>query len=121
MTGVMAVLAGSGGKTLKVTASNVSGSASGFAALGSVNTLGSSTNTTASGGTSPYTYAWTFDSQTSGNTPSISNSATQNPYWTASVADGEPSESTWRVTVTDSAAATASYIISVSLEWVDIR
>jgi len=39
MTGVMAVLAGSGGKTLKVTASNVSGSASGFAASGSVTTI----------------------------------------------------------------------------------
>lgn len=121
MSGIQMALLGSAGKTLKVTASNVSGSASGFAASGSVNTIGSSTNTTASGGTSPYTYAWTFVSQTSGNTPSISNSAIQNPYWTVVAVDGTPSESTWRVTVTDSAAATASYIISVSLEWIDIR
>lgn len=121
MTGVMAVLAGSGGRTITVTASNVSGSASGPSAVGSVSTLGDSTNTTVVGGVSPYTYAWTYVSTTSGNTPTVSNNVAQNPYWTASVADGEPSESMWRVTVTDSAAATASYIISVSLEWIDIR
>ncbi len=106
---------------LSVTASDVSAVDSGFAASGTVSSIGESPNTTPSGGTSPYTYAWTHLGTSSGVTPTISSSTAQNPYWVATVNSGDPSVSTWRVTVTDSGARTASDDITVTLTWIDNR
>ena len=118
MSGVMcAFVSGSG--ALSVTASNVSGSAQGFAASGTVYSSGSP-NTTPVGGTSPYTYTWSLVSTSSGSSPSIGSSTVQNPGWNAVVSDGTPSVSTWQVTVTDAASRTASTTITVTLTWVNI-
>lgn len=119
MSGIMCAFAGSGAGALSVTASNVSGSGQGFAASGTVYSSGS-TNTTPVGGTSPFTYAWTLVSTTSGTTPSISSSTAQNPGWNAVVSDGTQSISTWKVTVTDSASRTANTTITVTLTWTNI-
>ncbi len=106
---------------LSVTASDVSGMASGFSFSGTVSSSGDSPDTTPSGGTAPYTYAWTHLSTSGGVTPTISSSTAQNPFWVATVDSGDPSVSTWRVTVTDSAAQTASDDITVTLTWIDLN
>lgn len=105
---------------LSVSANNVSETFFGFSPSGSVNSSAQSPGTTPSGGASPYTYAWTHLSTSGGSTPSISSSTAQNPFWTATVSDGDPSISTWRVTVTDNAAQTASDDITVTLTWTNI-
>jgi hypothetical protein len=105
---------------LSVTADDVSGFDSGPSFIGSV-TSSDSPNTTPTGGVAPYTYAWTELGTSSGNTPSVSSSTAQNPSWTAFVEDVEPSISTWRVTVTDSATTTAFTDITVTLTWLDTR
>jgi hypothetical protein len=103
---------------LSVTADDVSGFDSGPSVSGSV-TTSDSTNTTPAGGVSPYTYAWTNISTSSGNTPTVSSSTAQNPSWTASVSDGIDSVSVWRVTVTDDVSTTAQADITVTLTWVN--
>ena len=105
---------------LSVTADGVSGYDTGPSNSGFV-TSTTSTNTTPSGGVAPYTYAWTYISTTSGNTPSISSSTAQNPSWTGNQVDAIDGISTWRVTVTDSGARTAYTEITVTLVWVDSR
>ena len=108
-----------GTSSLKVTASNVTGAASGFSPSGKVNSS-TSAGTTPTGGTSPYTYAWTLVSTSSGPTPTISSSTAQNPGWNATVTDGTPSVSTWKVTVTDAHSATANTTITVTLTWTNL-
>jgi hypothetical protein len=105
---------------LSVTADSVSGFDTGPSNSGFVTTSGSP-NTTPSGGTSPYTYAWTHIDTSSGDTPSVSSSTAQDPSWSAIVESGTDSISTWRVTVTDSGARTASTDITVTLVWIDSR
>lgn len=121
MSGIQMALLGSSGSRPSVVANSVTGFDSGSSFSGNVSTFGDSPNTTASGGTPPYTYAWSYISTNSGNTPSISSATAQNPYWYATVENGTPSDSIWRVTVTDSASATGSYDINVYLTWVDNR
>lgn len=106
--------------TFSVSASSVTKAQSGFSSSGTVSTAtapAKSPNTTPSGGTPAYTYAWTRLSTTSGPNPTISNSAVQNPTWSASVSDGTDSVSTWQVVATDSTTATASTTIVVTLVW----
>lgn len=111
-----------GKSAMSVSANDVSGSAGGFAQAGSVSTSGSSPNTTVTGGTSPYTYAWTHISTASGNTPGISNASSANPLWSATVTDGEESVSTWRVTATSSGGgSSASDQITVTLTWTNLQ
>lgn len=105
---------------LSVTADSVSGLDSGPNFIGSV-TSTDSPNTTPSGGVGPYTYLWEELGVSSGNSPSVSLSTAQNPSWTAFVESGVDSISTWRVTVTDSGARTASTEITVTLTWIDNR
>ena len=104
---------------LSVTADNVSGTNFGSSFSGTVYSE-NSPNTTPANGTAPYTYAWTHISTSSGNTPTVVSATDQNPSWYADVDDGVPSESVWRVTVTDSVAATAQTDITVTLTWVNI-
>lgn len=105
---------------LSVTALDVEGNGFGFSPAGTVSSS-TSPNTTPSGGTAPYTYSWVHLDTSSGATPSVSSSTAQNPFWTATVDSGDPSISTWRVTVTDSAAQTASDDITVTLTWIDLN
>lgn len=121
MSGIQMALLGASRPRPSVVANDVFGFDSGPAFSGNVSTLGDSPNTTASGGTPPYTYAWSHVSTSSGNTPTISSATAQNPYWFVAAEDGISSESVWRVTVTDSVSATGSYDINVSLTWVDNR
>lgn len=114
-------LLGASGTPPSVVASDVFGSGTGPSVSGSVSTFGDSPNTTASGGTPPYTYAWMHVSTSSGNTPTINSATEQNPYWFSIVSDGNPSISVWRVAVTDSASVVGAYEINVSLTWVDNR
>lgn len=102
---------------LSVTADNVSGIDFGASFSGTVYTE-TSPDTTPANGAAPYTYAWTHISTSSGNTPTVVSATNQNPSWYADVADGTPSESVWRVTVTDSVAATAQTDITVTLTWI---
>jgi len=108
-----------GTSNLRVFASNVTGAASGPHPSGVV-TSTTSPNTSPSGGTSPYTYAWSVVSTSSGTTPTISSYTAQNPIWSIGVADGTPSVSTWKVTVTDAHSSTASATITVTLTWTNI-
>jgi len=106
--------------SFSVTASNVTKAQSGFSGSGTVSTgtaPAKSPNTTPSGGTPAYTYAWTRLSTASGANPTISSSTAQNPTWSATVSDGTDSVSTWQVVVTDSTTATASTTILVTLVW----
>lgn len=102
---------------LSVSANAVYGFDSGPSISGSV-TSGAAV-VTASGGTTPYTYAWTHISTTTGNTPTISSSSISNPTFSATVFDGVQSSSTWQITVTDGASDVASAYVSVSLTWRD--
>lgn len=112
-------------RPLRVTANAVSGFDQGFAPSGNVATGEgggtASPNTTVTNGSGTYTYSWAVVSTASGNTPSISSSTAQNPSWNTAVADGTPSDSTWRVTVTDSGTgATAQTDINVLLVWTNL-
>jgi hypothetical protein len=111
-----------GTSDISVTASNVSGSAGGFAASGNVSTSGSSPNTTVTGGTAPYTYSWAHISTSSGPTPGISGSSIANPTWSAFVDDSTNSVSTWRVTVTSSGGGSSAQVnITVTLIWTNFE
>jgi hypothetical protein len=104
---------------LSVGATDVTGYAEGLAASGTV--LSDATSTTASGGSGNYTYLWAHVSTASGNTPSPGGGTqltSQNPRWTATVADATDSVSTWQVTVTDTTyGVTATDTITVTLDW----
>jgi hypothetical protein len=116
MTGVTAILAGMrGGAPLSVSAPNVEEFQGGFASAGTVT---GSTTATVTGGTSPFTFAWT---RLSGDFPTISSASAQNPTFSALVGDGAPNSSTWRVTVTDANSNTATADISVDLYWVNFN
>lgn len=111
-----------GKSAMSVTASNVSGSAGGFAQSGNVSTSGSSPNTTVTGGTAPYTYSWAHISTSSGPTPGISGSSIANPTWSAFVDDSSNSVSTWRVTVTSSGGGSSAQVnITVTLIWTNFE
>lgn len=107
------------GKTsMSVTASSVEGEASGFSSSGSVNS-GNTPNPVVTGGTAPFTYAWT---RISGDSPGITGANTANPNWGAFVSEGAPSISTWQVTVTSSGGSpVATTTITVSLFWTNLQ
>lgn len=103
---------------LAVSANAVYGFNSGSSASGSVTSSAAVLSVT--GGTSPYSYSWSHVSTSSGNTPTISNSAISNPTFSATVSNNVASISTWEVTVTDNVSATASTYVSVTLIWLDV-
>lgn len=98
---------------LRVTASDAIGQDSGF---GQVGTVTASTTASATGGVGPYSFSWARVSGSTG--PVISSATAQSPFWTADVSANEPEEAVWRVTVTDSVGATATFNITVSLTWI---
>jgi hypothetical protein len=111
MTGVTAIMValGRGAPPLSVTADTASGSGSPGLITTSVGP-----NTTPSGGTGPYTYAWSYQS---GDTNiSVSSFTAQNPTWSKTMGNFALTDATWLVTVTDSLSATASASITVNLE-----
>lgn len=115
VTGVLGMLAGGSTRApLAVSANNVERNRSGIGVEGEITTT-QSPNVTAKGGTGSYSYLWT---QVSGDTVTISSDTAQNPAWTATVAEFDPNESTWRVTVTDGASDTASFDITVTMTWI---
>ena len=68
---------------------------------------------TATGGTGPYTYAWTY---VSGASSVLCNSPSSNTTTFEAIIYREASRSAvWKCTVTDSAAATASVNVTVNL------
>jgi hypothetical protein len=116
VTGVTAIMAGMSGAPLSVTASNVSGTDSGFSFSGFVSS--NTPNTTVTGGSSPYTYSWAYVSGSA--VPQVSSATAQNPAWSAVVDSGPPAVATWRVTVTDANSNTATADITVTLTWIDL-
>lgn len=118
MSGILgALVGGRGTPPLTVTASNVSRTVEGSAASGNVVSI-ASPNTTITGGVAPYTQNWTLEN--GADPPNISSATALNPSWSKLVATDDPNLTDWRVTVTDSASATASFVISVSLIWVQV-
>jgi hypothetical protein len=118
MTGVTAIMAGmSGGIPLAVTANDVSGTSFGFSFSGPVATV--DPNTTVTGGTAPFTFAWAYVSGSS--IPEVSNAAAQNPFWSNSNVPDGTETATWRVTVTDANNSTATHNITVELTWVNLN
>lgn len=68
---------------------------------------------TASGGTGPYTYAWTY---VSGSSAISADSPTgASTTFTANVSKNGSKSAVWKVTVTDSLSATASANVSIDL------
>jgi len=69
---------------------------------------------TPTGGTGPYTYLWSYVSGDAGLSANTGTSAATN--WTGSItALGQDKTAVWRVTVTDSLAATATSTVGVSV------
>lgn len=117
MTGIMNAMLGAGISPPSVTASNVTGSASGLSASGSVSSS-TSPNPVVTGGRAPYSYSW---ARVSGDTPTCIPTNVANPGWSEdAVAAGSPSVSTWRVTVTDADGRTGTADITVTLTWTSL-
>lgn len=67
------------------------------------------------GGTGPYTYLWEYVSGDASFTVSSATAATVS--WTALVTKNSSKSATWKVTVTDSLAATATANVSIDVEY----
>lgn len=72
---------------------------------------------TPSGGTGPYTYAWTY---VSGDTFTVNSPAAASTTFSRSLAVDDTFAGEYRVTVTDSLAATASAVVAVSIIYLNI-
>lgn len=68
---------------------------------------------TASGGTGPYTYAWTY---VSGNSYTIDSPSLATTTFTTTLTAGQIKSGVYRCTATDSLSATASATITVEME-----
>jgi len=117
MSGVLALLSTAAGNAFSVAASSVSKTDSGFAASGTV-TTSETPGTTPTGGTAPYTYAWTKFSGSS--VPAVSDATAQNPTWSGTVNSEVEEVAVWRVMVTDDAGAIAFRNITVTLRWFNL-
>ena len=89
---------------------NVSPSALGVTITGAgVASAGNSI--TATGGTAPYTFAWT---RANGSLSTISSASSSSPVFSAPLASGQSISETWAVTVTDAANATATGSVTLN-------
>jgi hypothetical protein len=119
MSGVLdaqpgSVLPSTGGN-LTVSIGAVVASAQGFPLSGPVGS--GPANVQVTGGTSPYTYAWTKTNDFSGNTSISSNTAAAPTFSSVgNVTDGNPFTSTWSCQVSDSGSNTANASTTVYLE-----
>lgn len=94
---------------------SASGSASGFASAGFVET-DTYAVPTFTGGSGSYTYLWTYQSGDAGI--AISSATVQRPSWSAVCEDGVPRSTVWLVTVTDTVTSqVATDTMSISLSW----
>lgn len=105
------------GSQLGVSASDVTGSASAFATSALVTS--GTPNTTPSGGISPFTYSWSY--QSGDAVIACSGSTSQNPTWSKTISAGPQVTTTtsavWKVTVTDAVGSTASTTINITLSF----
>lgn len=93
----------------------------GVFAVGASNTpLSLTTNAvtvTPSGGTGPYTYAWTVHAYSAATSPTIGNAALATTAFTQSAVDPDTTETaTFRCTVTDAFAQTAQVDVPATFE-----
>ena len=116
MTGIAGQLFGGTGRGsgLSVTANSVTRTETGVTSSGFVETV-QLPNTQISGGVPPYTQLWTYESGSL--VPAINDATLLNPTWSG-VVESFQEIAEWKVTVTDSAANTASAVIQVSLNWI---
>ena len=95
--------------SLNVAPSSVSGTGDSHAAI----LITSSTATaTPTGGTAPYTYAWT---KVSGDTLTVTNPTNASTAFRASIGPGDSRGATYRCTVTDKNGLTAQDTVSITL------
>lgn len=109
-----------GGGTFSLTGNaNVTRAGFGFPFAGDVSSVGAPVGLGYVNGVGPYTYSWSMLSLVIGDAPTISNPSIDSPYWTAlGVPDSFPSQSIWRVTVTDTANGhVATFDVTVTLIW----
>lgn len=102
---------------LSVSADDVTKVTTGSGTSGVVTSDAGASNTVTTGGATPYSFAWSHLSTSSGNTPSISDATVSEPTWSATVSQSTDSVSSWKVTVTDSIGTTAEDTITVTLSW----
>jgi len=105
--------------TASVSDSTPSGSNSGAAPSGSVTS--NTTTVTPSGGTAPYTYAWTINGSPATSGPFTCTAPTgATTAWNATVGalDADKNE-VWKCTVTDDDANTTEINVTVTLTWTD--
>lgn len=98
--------------TLSVSPTTVSGTAS----SGSAVTVTTTTTTaTPSGGSAPYTYAWSFVSKSGGNTPTaLSPTFATSAFQQTNVAALDSNTAVFRCTVTDSFGTTATADVNLA-------
>lgn len=83
--------------------------------LGTGTAISETVTCTPSGGTGPYTYAWTRISYTSGTAPTSNSAATAATAFTQTgLGPGDTESAVFRCTVTDSLAATATADVTVT-------
>ena len=80
--------------------------------IGAGSVVSSTITGTPTGGTGPYTYAWTKDS---GDTLTLSAALAASTTFSSTLTDDETKSAVYRLTVTDSLLATASATIGVTL------
>lgn len=110
--------------TLSLDKSSVSGSGTGPSTCGNPGSTDTAT-ATASGGTAPYTYAWTR-SGGAATSPHQANAATSSftafSNVSSSACDGDlVTSETWKCTVTDANSQTAFDTVTTNLTWADNR
>lgn len=112
---------------LSITDSSMNGSGSGFSPSGFVACSAPSFTTVSvvSGGTGPYTYAWTLNGTPATSGPfNVTSAATDSTGWNATVAtlDIDSNES-WRCRVTDTGDGnkTKDIFCTVTLTWTDLN
>ena len=101
---------------LEVTSANIYGEKLGTNFSGSVS---ANANVTVQYGSGNYSYLWTHNSTSEGNTPTPSSATVLNPKFSAIVNVTTDSVSSWTLTVTDTTYnITDSVTITITLHWI---